>query len=163
MEPPGWNDLPDERGVYLLVLRVDETFTAEIGQAGKRQFPPAFYFYLDTAQNSDGLRSRIGSHLERETPQGWHVDRLLEGARVLEVWHAAGDRRLEKRWSEMLRKSTRFRVVAPHFATSEFHRSRVTHLFRRKRPFRFERFRQWMRQGPGVEVERAVIDERPEE
>ncbi len=159
--PEVLNRLPSERAVYLLLIQVGNAFSIDLGRAGTHSVHPGFYLYLDHASEPGGLQSRIADHLQRHTPQGWHLDTLLSQAQVLEVWYTPGPRRMLKHWSELLQDSSRFQTAIRHFGVSEYHRSRITHLFFTKRRPKFDGFAAWMHEvfGTDLEILRVTLTE----
>ncbi len=91
---------------------------------------------------SGGLHARIGHHLESTAEPHWHIDYLLQVATPVEVWLTTADRKLEHRWAELLEDAPGFRVPILRFGSSDYHRSRSSHLFYSKRRPSFRRFQQ---------------------
>jgi hypothetical protein len=74
--------------------------------------------------------------------------------RTAEVWFTTVDRKLELRWAELLEDAPGFRVPILRFGSSDYHRSRSSHLFYSKRRPSFGWFQQQvMERFEGVEVE----------
>lgn len=137
-------ELPDEKGTYVLVLQVAQLKRMEIGQLGTFDIRPGFYAYVGSALGAGGLRARIMHHLEAVAAPHWHIDYLMGFAVPLEVWYAVSDRRLERSWVELL--ESRFRCPIPQFGSSDYHRSRSSHLFFAKRRPAFRWFEQRIRE-----------------
>jgi Uri superfamily endonuclease len=151
-------DLPEAKGTYVLICSVAELKRLEIGRLGAFDIIPGYYAYVGSAFGAGGLRARVGHHLESTAAPHWHIDYLLGVAEPVEVWHATAEQRLERRWAELLEGSGRFRVPVPRFGSSDYHRSRASHLFYCKRRPAFEWFeREVMDQVEGVMVGRYVI------
>ena len=81
------------KGSYALVLRLDEPRPLRIGRLGSSVLPVGCYVYCGSALG--GLRGRIERHQRVEKRLHWHVDYLLEAARLTEVWVARTSIRLE--------------------------------------------------------------------
>ena len=88
------------KGSYILVLNLNQDACLTIGRLGTFEFPAGLYLYCGSALN--GLEGRIRRHLRRDKKLHWHIDYLAAAADVVEVWWAAGDERLECRWSEAI-------------------------------------------------------------
>ena len=94
---------------------------------------------------------------QRPNPH-WHIDYLLQFATLTEVWFTTSDRKLERRWAELLEDSPQFRAPIPRLGASDYRRSRASHLFFSKRPPSFEWFRERVRAHyEGVEIERYAV------
>jgi Uri superfamily endonuclease len=129
----------------------------EIGRLGTYDIVPGFYAYVGSAFGAGGLRARIGRHLESTTTPHWHIDYLLGVAEPVEVWYTRANQKLEHRWAELLEKASCFRAPIPRFGSSDYHRSRSSHLFFSKRRPSFEWFRQEVRMSfEDVEAERST-------
>jgi Uri superfamily endonuclease len=135
-------DLPDERGTYVLIACVPQTKRIAVGQLGKFDIVPGFYAYVGSAFGAGGLRARIGHHLESAAAPHWHIDYLLQVAEPVEVWYSTADQKLEHHWAELLDNASQFRIPIPRFGSSDYHRSRSSHLFYSKRRPSFAWFRQ---------------------
>jgi len=71
------------KGVYLLLLQLDESQQISIGRLGVQHFSKGFYTYVGSALNS--FESRVSRHLSNDKKHFWHIDYLLDNARVFEV------------------------------------------------------------------------------
>ena len=69
------------RGTYCLILRVDEPRTVQIGKLGRGFFSEGYYVYVGSALN--GLEQRVARHLSQLKKKHWHVDYLLEYAKII--------------------------------------------------------------------------------
>jgi Uri superfamily endonuclease len=68
------------RGVYVLVISVDNDISVNVGALGVVNFKKGLYAYVGSAQK--GLEKRIGRHFGRTKRKFWHVDYLLDGGNV---------------------------------------------------------------------------------
>ncbi len=135
-------DLPDEKGTYVLIASVPLMKRLEIGQLGQFDIVPGFYAYVGSAVGAGGLCARIGHHLDSTAAPHWHIDYLLQVAEPVEVWYTIGGQKLEHQWAELLEQAPQFRIPIPRFGSSDYHRSRASHLFFSKRRPAFAWFRQ---------------------
>jgi Uri superfamily endonuclease len=125
-----------------------------IGSMGEFDIIPGFYAYVGSAFGSGGLRARIGHRLESTAEPHRHIDYLLQVATPVEVWLTTAGRKLQHRWAELLENAPGFRVPILRFGSSDYHRSRSSHLFYSKRRPSFRWFQQQvMERFEGVEVE----------
>ncbi len=133
--------LPDHKGTYVLISSVPQMKRIEVGQLGEFDLVPGFYAYVGSAFGAGGLCARIGHHLESTASPHWHIDYLLQVAEPVEVWYATAARKLEHHWADFLAKAPQFRIPIPRFGSSDYHRSRSSHLFYSKRRPAFAWFR----------------------
>jgi Uri superfamily endonuclease len=151
-------ELPEVQGTYILIARVSQMKRLGIGSLGEFDIIPGFYAYVGSAFGSGGLRARLGHHLESTAEPHWHIDYLLQVATPIEIWLTTADRKLEKDWAELLATAPGFGVPIPRFGSSDYHRSRASHLFYSKRRPSFRWLEQQVREGfEAVELERHQI------
>jgi sugar fermentation stimulation protein A len=76
-----WRYLREEiqdRGSYLLILRMDHSLALDIGRLGRFTFQKGFYVYVGSAMRN--LGARIRRHLRKIKKQNWHIDYLTAHA-----------------------------------------------------------------------------------
>ncbi len=157
MEPP------EAKGTYILIARVCQMRHLPVGSLGTFDIIPGFYAYVGSAFGAGGLRARIGHHLASAAEPHWHIDYLLRVASPVEVWFTTAGRKLEHHWAELLEAAPRFRVPIPRFGSSDYHRSRLSHLFYSKHRPSFRWFQQQMMEGfEDVAVEQFLVLSPPE-
>jgi Uri superfamily endonuclease len=135
-------ELPEAKGTYVLIAFVPRMKRLEIGRLRAYDIIPGFYTYVGSAFGPGGLRARVTHHLESVAQPHWHIDYLLAHAEPVEVWYALSSRKLEQDLAEVLAQSSGFRVPIPRFGSSDYHRSRTSHLFYSKRRPSFEHVQQ---------------------
>lgn len=81
----------DAPGTYVLALELPSSADVAVGARGVISFKAGAYAYVGSAMN--GLRQRVARHLRSEKKMHWHIDYLLQEARVAKVWHTVGQRR----------------------------------------------------------------------
>jgi Uri superfamily endonuclease len=146
-------DLPEAKGTYVLIVFVPQMKRLEIGRLGTHDIIPGFYAYVGSAFGAGGLRARIQHHLESAAQPHWHIDYLLAVAEPVEVWCALAGRKLEQDLAELMERSSSFRMPIPRFGSSDYRRSRTSHLFYSKRRPSFQRFQQEVNRAIGEPVE----------
>ncbi|MBI5034113.1 MAG: GIY-YIG nuclease family protein [Chloroflexi bacterium] len=126
-------------GTYALVIYLPRTQTIRIGALGEHKFSRGYYMYIGSAMN--GLAARIARHLvhnrlanrshnerdqravsrwrERKKKMHWHIDYLLEHARVTEVMTHQGTERFECLWAQAALALPKTKVVVPRFGASD--------------------------------------------
>ena len=80
------------KGVYVLIIQVDEDVDVNVGAIGKLTFKKGLYAYVGSAQNN--LEQRVKRHIRKEKRRFWHVDYLLDNdaAKVVEVFQKQADK-----------------------------------------------------------------------
>jgi len=68
--------IPNQKGVYALIVEVPEEKFITVGKLGGYLFEPGFYAYIGSAQR--GLRVRFKRHLNKKKKKHWHIDYLLD-------------------------------------------------------------------------------------
>jgi Uri superfamily endonuclease len=151
-------DLPDEKGTYVLIAFVPQMKRIAVGQLGKFDIVPGFYAYVGSALGAGGLRAHIGHHLESAAAPHWHIDYLLQVAEPVEIWYTTAAQKLEHHWADLLEQAPQFRMPIPRFGSSDYHRSRASHLFYCKRRPAFAWFRQELEERfEDIHAERCVM------
>ena len=140
-------DLPEDKGTYVLIASVTQMKRLEIGRLGTFDVGPGFYAYVGSAFGAGGLRARIGHHLQSTARPHWHIDYLLRIAEPIEVWFSTASQKLERHWASLLEKAPNFRIPIARFGSSDYHRSRSSHLFHTRRRPSFRWFQQTLKEG----------------
>ena len=81
------------KGCYVLLIELPTEETVTTGRLGPVDFPRGHYAYVGSALG--GLRSRLERHLRSEKKVRWHVDYLLEKARISEIVTCETEERVE--------------------------------------------------------------------
>jgi sugar fermentation stimulation protein A len=67
-----------DRGAYLLLIRLDEDRLLGIGSLGRIRFRQGYYLYVGSAMRT--LNKRINRHLRKKKKARWHIDYLTAEA-----------------------------------------------------------------------------------
>ncbi len=67
----------------MLLLRLPRAATIRVGRLGETRFRAGTYAYVGSAMG--GLRGRLLRHLRLQKRRRWHVDYVLEKARVMAI------------------------------------------------------------------------------
>ena len=80
------------KGVYVLIIQVDEDIGVNVGAIGRLTFKKGLYAYVGSAQNN--LEQRVKRHLRKEKRKFWHIDYLLDNdaTKVMKVLHKQADK-----------------------------------------------------------------------
>ncbi len=111
------NTIPDEPGMYQLVLSLAEEVTLQVGALGTFRFPTGKYLYTGSALG--GLRKRLARHLRREKRLHWHIDYLLQHAVVEEFRLYPADGLSECALNRRMLALPHARVIARGFGSSD--------------------------------------------
>ena len=80
------------KGVYVLIIQVDEDTGVNVGAIGRLTFKKGLYAYVGSAQNN--LEQRVKRHIRKEKRGFWHIDYFLDNdaTKVIEVFHKHADK-----------------------------------------------------------------------
>jgi Uri superfamily endonuclease len=81
------------KGIYLLLLQLDESQQISVGRLRVQYFSKGFYVYVGSAFN--GIESRVNRHLSNDKKHFWHIDYLLDKASVFEAVLIPTEEKLE--------------------------------------------------------------------
>lgn len=109
--------IPADGGGYALLLMLPEEAGASVGRLGSFMFPQGYYVYLGSARR--GLRARIGRHMRDEKARHWHIDYFPRRARMIEIWYALSQERLECGWASALRALPGASPPVPGFGSAD--------------------------------------------
>ena len=80
-------------GSYLLLMELKNTETIPVGKLGKIDFKEGFYIYVGSALN--GLDQRIQRHIRKQKKIYWHIDYLLNHAKIVNVFYKQSEAKEE--------------------------------------------------------------------
>ncbi len=82
------------KGTYILFLFLEKDQCIRIGRLGRIHFRRGYYMYVGSAMN--GLYGRLKRYLNGVKKRHWHIDYLIEVARLRAVLVIPSDVRLEE-------------------------------------------------------------------
>ena len=91
------NRPPAGKGVYALLVRLEEPLELVVGKLGLVGLPAGYCLYFGSAMG--GLAGRIRRHLRRRKKLRWHIDYLTSLAAPDEVWWAECGESAECHWA----------------------------------------------------------------
>ncbi|MFW6343729.1 MAG: DNA/RNA nuclease SfsA, partial [Sediminispirochaetaceae bacterium] len=68
----------ENRGIYMLVIRLDAPLEIPVPRIGSPVLKPGWYIYVGSAKAN--LQQRIARHLRKRKNLHWHIDYLLRGS-----------------------------------------------------------------------------------
>jgi len=110
-----------EKGTYALIISLEMEASIAVGKLGRFTFPKGYYIYAGSALG--GLRQRVQRHLRGGGGEGstkklrWHIDYLLQHAKVVEVWYIEDSR--ECLWASTAREMPQGQILVPGFGSSD--------------------------------------------
>lgn len=63
------------KGIYVLLVSVNQNISVTVGALGMKNFTEGFYAYVGSAQMN--LEKRVKRHVRRVKARFWHIDYLL--------------------------------------------------------------------------------------
>ena len=102
------------RGSYLLLVELKNTEIIPVGKLGKIDFKKGFYIYAGSALN--GLDQRIQRHLRKQKKTHWHIDYLLNHAKIVNVFYKQSEVKKECFIAKTLEKEL---SITPGFGCSD--------------------------------------------
>ena len=89
--------MSEDRGIYLLFLKIEEDIELEIGSLGMQSLSKGSYIYVGSAFGPGGLEKRLYRHKRKEKKIFWHIDYLLnnENCRIKSIGKLYSDQKLE--------------------------------------------------------------------
>ena len=72
------------KGAYILIIELTNNQKIQIGKLGNIFFKKGFYVYIGSSMNN--LEKRINRHLSKDKKIHWHIDYLLNKARIFESY-----------------------------------------------------------------------------
>lgn len=101
-------------GSYLLLVELENDIMTPIGKLGEVEFIKGFYVYAGSALN--GLDQRIQRHLRKQKKTHWHIDYLLNHAKIVNVFYKQNEVKEECFIAKTLEKEL---PIIPGFGCSD--------------------------------------------
>jgi sugar fermentation stimulation protein A len=125
----------EDRGSYILILRLPVKKEIEVGKLGAIQFKKGYYLYAGSARKN--LTQRLERHKRERKRLFWHIDYLRAHAEVHQALPIRASAPLECELADVLKKISDWEV--PNFGSSDC--SCDSHLFgMREDPFHSPEF-----------------------
>ncbi len=106
-----------DSGIYVLEINLKNDKSIEIGALGFNDFKKGKYYYIGSAQSN--LKSRVGRHLKSNKKFHWHIDYLLEKAKVANYYTIEAEKKYECKLYNFLKKHKFFEVPVKEFGASD--------------------------------------------
>ena len=111
--------LESAKGTYLLLIRLNQRTRLTIGRLGTFDFQTGWYAYAGSALGPGGLQARLARHARTKKRTHWHIDYLLEQARLVQSWQTACPTRLECTWASALLQLPKAQIAIHRFGASD--------------------------------------------
>jgi Uri superfamily endonuclease len=96
------------KGIYCLIIFLPFSKSIQIGKLGIFNFEKGYYCYIGSALNN--LEKRIQRHKSNSKKLRWHIDYLLENAKIIDVKIIQTNKRLECALSKKIFKLGEIKV-----------------------------------------------------
>ena len=104
-------------GIYLLNIYLKDDQIINTGALGKIKYKKGYYFYIGSAQRN--LKARIKRHLSKDKNFHWHIDYLLDNAKIVEYAIFNAKKSLECKLFQCLKNNKIFDVPIEGFGSSD--------------------------------------------
>lgn len=104
-------------GIYLLNICLKKDYVIKTGALGKIKYKKGYYFYIGSAQRN--LKARIKRHLSNDKKFHWHIDYLLDNAKIVEYVILNAEKSLECSLYQSLKGDKDFEVPIKGFGSSD--------------------------------------------
>ena len=78
------NGKKQDKGTYILLAKLAKTQTIKPGKLPEAEYKKGIYLYVGRART--GLKARVKRHIRSEKKLYWHIDYLLQKAKVVDIW-----------------------------------------------------------------------------
>jgi Uri superfamily endonuclease len=122
------NVISDQKGNYILVLKLNNNILVKIPRFGNLELLAGFYFYCGSAHGNGGIRSRVARHLKINSKRVWHIDHIKSYMQVLEIWFQIDLANRECEFSQFLARQKSSRIPIKGFGASDCRKGCKSHL-----------------------------------
>lgn len=78
--PASIDAVPDSKGAYILLLRLDEPVEISPSTTAQVTLLPGWFAYAGSARGPGGIQARVRRHFRYHKKLHWHIDRLTTRA-----------------------------------------------------------------------------------
>jgi len=104
-------------GIYVLEINLKNDKSIEIGALGFNDFKKGNYYYIGSAQSN--LKSRVQRHLKTDKKFHWHIDYLLDKAKVTNYYTIKAEKKYECKLHNFLKQYDFLKVPIEGFGASD--------------------------------------------
>ena len=113
------------KGTYSLILKLENDQHIEIGKLGKFLFKKGYYVYSGSALGGFG---RVKYQLKKNKNKRWHIDYLLDNAKIIKIFLSEVEKNYEHEVSKSLSNSKNAEVLVRGFGSSDCKEGCPSHL-----------------------------------
>ena len=114
----------ENSGIYILKIKLAKNQPIKVGALGENNFKKGYYYYIGSAQKN--LESRIERHLRTKKKFHWHIDYLLDKAKIDDYFTLNGSKDYECKLFNYLYHKDQFKIMVEGFGSSDC--SCISHL-----------------------------------
>ena len=114
-----------QKGTYSLVLILEKEQYIEIGKLGNFLFKKGYYVYNGSALGGFG---RVRHHINKNKRKRWHVDYLLDKAKIIKIITSETNTNFEHDISKSLASNKDAEIPVIKFGSSDCNKGCVSHL-----------------------------------
>jgi len=78
------NGKKHDKGTYILLVNLTKTQKIKPGKLPEADYNKGIYLYIGRART--GLNARVKRHIRSQKKLHWHIDYLLQKAKIEEIW-----------------------------------------------------------------------------
>lgn len=78
------NGKEQDNGTYILLVNLDKTQKIKPGKLPEEEYKKGIYLYVGRART--GLKARVNRHIRSQKKLYWHIDYLLQKAKIMDIW-----------------------------------------------------------------------------
>ncbi len=112
-----------KKGVYVLILKLDQDSDIQIGKLGKLHFRKGFYAYTGSALGTGGFK-RVERHFNvatgKNSTRKWHIDYLLSESKIINAILLPTEDAIECKLARSLRKISGISIISGFGCTDCF-------------------------------------------
>ncbi|MCC7572073.1 MAG: GIY-YIG nuclease family protein [Candidatus Methanofastidiosum sp.] len=114
-----------QKGIYSLILILENDQYIEIGKLGNFLFKKGYYVYNGSALGGFG---RVRYHLNKNKLKRWHIDYLLDKAKIIKIITCEINKNLEHDVSKGMSDKKDAEILVPGFGSSDCSKGCASHL-----------------------------------
>ncbi len=115
-----------EKGVYILLIRMDSSRRIKIGKLGDFSFKAGFYVYTGRAKRN--IEARIKRHRKKDKKLRWHIDYLLKERDSHLIGYIKYHHQEECKVNQRIKELEGAEILVKGFGASDCRNGCISHL-----------------------------------
>ncbi|MHA1270723.1 MAG: GIY-YIG nuclease family protein [Candidatus Helarchaeota archaeon] len=113
------------QGIYLLIIKKEQTSKIKVGKFGEFIFPNGIYLYIGSSlgkNSSTNIENRIKRHFKKEKKLYWHIDYFLADSDVsiIDAFYGITNKKLEcDLLKTMKQQNDNIKIIIKNFGSSD--------------------------------------------